>query len=236
MLLYGGGRFGIGYPTHINNEGFQRFSVAHEIGHYRLPGHTEAILDTNGKHHSHAGFMKNNSYEREADHFAAVLLMPTRLFSSAAKRAGNGLKAIKILAEHCITSLEATALRYVQTTNEPLAVIRSEGDIIDYVFMSRSLMEFSGLEWISKSTPLPNYSVTYEFNTKRDDNQNKTEVSGSSEFQEWFGGLHQQEVFEEVIYLGRYGKSLTILSEIEPQDEIEDDEQELLESWKPRFK
>lgn len=236
MLLYVGGEFGIAYPTRINNEGFIRFSVAHEIGHYRLPGHIEAIFDGKGKHISQAGFLNKNRYELEADHFAAVLLMPKKFFISAAKKAGTGMRAIKSLAEFCKTSLEATALRYVQTTSEPMAVIRSDGLVIDYVFMSSSLMDFSGLEWIQKGTPLPKYSITYEFNTKRGDNSIKPEDKGNSEFQDWFDGPHQQEILEEVIHLGQYGKSLTILSEIELQDEIEDEEQELLESWKPRFK
>lgn len=236
MLLHVNGEFGIAYPTHINNVGFQRFSVAHEIGHYRLPGHTEAIFDADGIHRSHAGFQENNKYEQEADHFAATLLMPNKLFVSAARRAGNGLKAIKSLAEKCITSLEATAIRYIQTTNQPMAVIRSDGNIIDYVIMSRSLKDFPGLEWISKETPLPRYCITYQFSGQRSEEINKLEDSGSSEFQDWFDGPHQQEVFEEVIHLGKYKKFLTILSEIEPQDDIENEEQELNDSWEARFK
>ena len=34
MLLRAGNNFAIGYATHINSEGFQRFCVAHELGHY----------------------------------------------------------------------------------------------------------------------------------------------------------------------------------------------------------
>ena len=32
MLLHVNGQFGIGYPTHIDSDGFKRFSVGHEIG------------------------------------------------------------------------------------------------------------------------------------------------------------------------------------------------------------
>jgi len=34
MLLRHGNAFGILYATHIPSEGFQRFSVGHELGHY----------------------------------------------------------------------------------------------------------------------------------------------------------------------------------------------------------
>lgn len=52
MLLHVNGAFGIGYPVHINNRGFKKFSVAHEIGHYRLLGHMDAVLDALGGHFS----------------------------------------------------------------------------------------------------------------------------------------------------------------------------------------
>ena len=33
MFIRMGEQYGIAYATHIENEGFQRFSVAHELGH-----------------------------------------------------------------------------------------------------------------------------------------------------------------------------------------------------------
>ena len=38
MLLWRGTTFGILYATHIDNAGFQRFSVSHELGHYLRAG------------------------------------------------------------------------------------------------------------------------------------------------------------------------------------------------------
>ena len=115
MLLHVGGQFGICYPTHVDSDGFKNFSVGHEIGHYRLPGHLDAVFDAGGRHISHAGFRSTDSYELEADHFAAALLMPTKLFAAAARRAGEGLKAVENLADQCNTSLESTAIRFAQT-------------------------------------------------------------------------------------------------------------------------
>src|SRR5262249_21997384 len=39
MLLRYGDDYAIAYATHIDSDGFQRFSIAHELGHYLLPGH-----------------------------------------------------------------------------------------------------------------------------------------------------------------------------------------------------
>ncbi len=44
MLIRVGNEFGIAYATHIDSEGFKRFCIAHEIGHYRVPGHIDAVL------------------------------------------------------------------------------------------------------------------------------------------------------------------------------------------------
>jgi hypothetical protein len=43
MLLRNGDDFGILYATHIKSSGFQRFSISHELGHYFLPGHIDAV-------------------------------------------------------------------------------------------------------------------------------------------------------------------------------------------------
>src|SRR5882757_567570 len=54
MLLRHGNTFGILYATHVPSEGFQRFSVSHELGHFFLDGHIDHVLPKNGTHVSHA--------------------------------------------------------------------------------------------------------------------------------------------------------------------------------------
>lgn len=237
MLLHVSGAFGIGYPTHVENEGFRRFSVAHEIGHYRLPGHFEAVLDEGGRHVSKAGFRDTtNRYEQEADQFAAALLMPSKVFAAAARRAGDGLEAIETLQGKCETSFEATAIRYAQTSREPVAVIRSESDTIDYAVMSSPLRDFQGIDWIRKGTPVPPDSVTAEFNANTAKVAQGRRAREQSCLQDWFNGPHRQEIIEEVIGLGSYGKTLTVLTGMESPDETEDDEGNLEESWAVHFR
>lgn len=236
MLLRVGDEFGICYPTYVDNEGFKNFSVAHEIGHFRLPGHPDSILDAQGRHVSHAGFRSIDRYEQEADHFAAALLMPTKLFTAAVRRAGEGLKAIETLASDCGTSLEATAIRFAQINHDPVAVIRSEGRTIDYAFMSESLKDFTDLDWIRKGTPLPVDAVTANFNADKSNIERAARAEGVSALQDWFSGPHRQDIVEEVVGLGSYGKTLTVLSGIESPDEVEDEDGDLEESWTPRFR
>lgn len=72
--------------------------------------------------------------------------MPAKLFVAAAGHAGDGLQAIETLQAKCETSLEATAIRYAQTSRDPVAVIRSGNGTIDYAVMSSPLMDFPGLD------------------------------------------------------------------------------------------
>lgn len=242
MLIHVAGQFGICFPTHVESEGFKKFSVAHEIGHYRLPGHVEAILDEHGQHVSAAGFRSSSRYELEADHFAAALLMPTRLVSPILKKAGEGLKAVETIANECETSLEAAAIRYAHLCPDPAAVVRSQGATIDYAFMSSSLRDFDGLDWIRKDSPLPSDCVTREFNLEATNISRGRRAEGDGALQDWFGGPYRQKVFEEVAGLGSYGKTLTVLTGMQPPDEIEydddenEDDEDLEESWTPRFR
>ena len=80
MLIRSGDEFAIAYATHITSKGFQHFSVAHELGHYFLEGHPNAVFDRRGIHQSRANFASDDPYEVEADFFASALLMPENLF------------------------------------------------------------------------------------------------------------------------------------------------------------
>ena len=138
MLLRHGNNFGIVYATHIPSQGFQRFSISHELGHFFLDGHLDQLLK-DGVHVSRAGFVTADPYELEADHFAAGLLMPEAPFRKAMDRYDPGLDAIEAVADLCLTSRTATAIRYAELTDAAVAVIMSTGGIIDYCFLSEAM-------------------------------------------------------------------------------------------------
>ena len=237
MLLRVGDHFGIGYATHIDNVGYQNFSLAHELGHYFLEGHVDAVLAHGNRHESRAGFRSDDPYEIEADHFAAALLMPEFLFSAAIADAGQGIAAVDHLAGRCVTSLTATAIRYAQYTDDVVAVIVSTGQRVRYCFMSKTLQEIANGNGVYKGELLPSGTPTYNFNLDLDRVALADRVTGVSELQDWMGGRYQVEMDEDVIGLGGYGQTLTILTARSAVDleELEQDE-ELVESWRPRFR
>ncbi len=239
MLIRLGDQFCIAYATHIKSPGFRRFTIAHELGHYFLEGHIDAIFEEDAVHESRAGFISSSRYELEADHFAARLLMPNALFSAALRRAGEGLAAVESLAKTCVTSLPATAIRYVECTHEPVAIVVSTGMSVDFCMMSKALRECDGIDWIRKNQALPMASETRAFNSDPNKIRRADRVEGESDFQEWFGGNLRLTVTEDVIGLGSYGKTLTVLHGIElPEDaeDIDEDEDKIIESWTPRHR
>lgn len=236
MLLRVDSEFAIAYATHIANEPFQRYSVAHELGHYFMPGHVDAVLDANGMHESRAQFVSKDRYEMEADGFAAGLLMPRHLFFPALEKAGQGLAAIEGLATLCKTSLHATAIRYAQCTRDPMAVVVSTGNQIDHCFMSESLKGLDGIDWLRKREALSRNVPTLAFNQDAENVRRAVRIEETSNLQDWFGGRRSIEISEDVIGLGAYGKTLTVLYGINlPEPEEEADEEALIESWTPRF-
>ena len=237
MLLRVGQNFGIAYATHIESEGFQRFSIAHELGHYFLAGHVDAVLANGDVHESRAGFASGDKYEMEADHFAAGLLMPKSLFVPALRKAGRGLSAVVKLAGQCVTSLPATAIRYTQCSCDPVAIVVSTGTTIDYCFMSDELREYKGLDWLRKGQGVPHGTATAKLNGDPENIRLGRRLEDVSTLSAWFGGNRDLELQEDVIGLGSYGKTLTVLYGIElPDEEEEEEERSMQESWTPKFR
>ena len=235
MLLRHGDSFGILYATHIPSEGFQRFSVAHELGHYLLDGHIDHVLPRDGIHVSHAGFVSADPYELEADYFAAGLLMPKEPFRRAIGRRDPGLAVIEAMASDCRTSLTATAIRYAELTDDAVGIIISTGQTIDYCFLSEAMKSLPQLRWLRKGSPVPKGTETARLNANSDRILMADRAEDEIDLMDWLGGTRSTMVVEEVVGLGRYGKTLTVLSSDtigqEDEDDIDDDE----DNWTPRF-
>lgn len=205
--------FGILYATHVDNAGFQRFSVAHELGHLFLPGHQEAmqqgILPP-----SRAEFSSRDRYEREADSFASNLLMPVRLFDKQMRTAGEGLEAIRALREVCCTSLTATAIRYVERTSDLVAIVLSENGIIKYANASRFFKEYPGIRFPMSGSILPSHDVR-SFCSEQHRTRHALSSEKHVEVSDWFDSVLNGELLEECVGLGGWGRTLTVISALD---------------------
>ncbi len=111
----------------------QRFTIAHEIGHYLIPNHDGKIecsnTDLQAFHSADAGL----KIEAEANNFAAELLMPESDYVSQIKRnEGIWLEEVQAFSDHYHTSFEATINRYIDICTDPVAVVFSENGVVRY--------------------------------------------------------------------------------------------------------
>ena len=235
MLLRHGDTFGILYATHIANRGFQRFSIAHELGHYFLDGHIDHVLPKDGTHTSNAGFSSADPYELEADSFAAGLLMPSHLFRRALNNQDPGLAAIEALADLCQTSLTATAIRYARLTEDAVAVVVSTGKVINFCRMSDPMKSLPEITWPKKGDLVPLRTATEKMNADPACIALLGRAETEIDILDWLGGRRSVQGTEQVMGLGSYGRTLTVLS-VDEMDEDEDEDESLIESWTPRFR
>jgi hypothetical protein len=227
-LMKVGDVFGILYSARFASEGFKRFTVAHELGHYFLRGHIETLFGAGKQfHQSESGFTSDDKYEREADSFAANLLMPKLPFKAACGKIGQGLTAVETLSGLCVTSLTATAIRYAELCGDPVAVVCSMGNRVQFAFMSKVLQDQPGLTWIRKGSGLPAGTTTANFNKDENNVRKAKRVISTSTLDTWFDGESTTELNEEVVGLGDYGRTLTVLwtDSLPEADELEESEE-----------
>lgn len=119
----------------------RRFSIAHEIGHWEQHrGQSfscrieERALDKTAR-----------SKEREADDYAASLMMPTNLFKEgiASSKAGVSLALVAELGEIFNASFPAAAIRFVELSGEPVVLVFNGAD--------------NGRWWQSRSKRVPEH-------------------------------------------------------------------------------
>lgn len=134
----------------------KRFTVAHELGHLRIPSHTELTytdVDIWGE--------KVGLAELEADEFAVELLMPEELFVQDVRSSKFCLETINNLADKYRVSRTACAKRYVSLCSEKCALILSEDGLIKWFDRSESFKHF-----IPVKEPVSEESLAYEFFSK----------------------------------------------------------------------
>jgi len=108
----------------ISTTGRKNFTGAHEIGHVILhiqTGKQSQFECTNNDIYGSQG--KNIVFEQEANQFASSLLMPKSLINKFICSSDLNWKLIQELSNKCDSSLEATARRVVEISNDMCALI-----------------------------------------------------------------------------------------------------------------
>jgi Zn-dependent peptidase ImmA (M78 family) len=190
--------------------GRKRFAIAHELGHWeRHKNVSQLHLCTDSDIQGYKG----SALELEASAFASALLMPTKLFYPRCKDAAPSLDVIKRLADEFTTTLTATAVRFVEESEESCLVIFSKDGQIDWWRKGKR----ESKTWLEPRQKIHSHSFAWDCFQ----GQSETGFMKQVPSKVWFPQVSEGaiEVFEHSIKLGRYDTVLTLLWVIENEDE-----------------
>lgn len=175
-----------------------RFSFAHELGHYFIDDHRNALMKGKSLHKSYYRFLRKNLVETEADYFASNLLMPIGRFKKCAQQNRKfDFSVIEYLSKEFGTSLSATLLRFIEVNTYPIMVVFSKNNTIERYWSSVDFPFKYFLEHSSQRLPPLTVAGDY-FN-----HGIKCEDTESVDANEWFSSysdIRGVKLYEKCIY------------------------------------
>ncbi|MBN1935448.1 MAG: ImmA/IrrE family metallo-endopeptidase [Anaerolineae bacterium] len=116
----------------------QRFSVAHELGHFEMHRHRSRVMICTSQDIDSWGRQKPDAaLEHEANEFAAALLLPERFFAPRCQDKDPSLDFVAHLANTFDVSLTATGIRYLTFCEEACALVFSQDGYIKWFYGSK---------------------------------------------------------------------------------------------------
>lgn len=132
------------------------YIIAHEIGHAQLHRHLSLFNDSDK---TLSEWYAQGPHEKEANLFAAELLMPRDLFVRKVKKKRLELPLIEEVASYFQASKTATFLRYRDLGDIPVMIIFIEDGIIKW----KSCSDDFPYKWLTIGTKLPVYTVAGDY-------------------------------------------------------------------------
>lgn len=118
------------------------FSIAHELGHYFLDNHREYLIASKQPHDSFSEFSSHKLVERQADSFAAGMLMPRDLLGAIVNK--QNIPSVKLILETTRlfeVSLTGLLSRWTQISHFPCATIATQDGVIKFGWVSEAFRE-----------------------------------------------------------------------------------------------
>lgn len=135
------GRSVITISSLTSSEQRKRFSIAHELGHLEVHSNS-GLLRLCGKDDiSYRKGVTSKDIEDEANEFAAAFLLPSRFVATRFTNNDPSLELIQEISEDFNTSLTSTALRLLDFSEEPIAVVFSQDEVIKWFQANEEFME-----------------------------------------------------------------------------------------------
>ena len=185
----------------IVGEARKRFTIAHEIGHYVLPGHGVDVsvcvteqLDVARE--------KVAQMEKEANRFASELLLPLHTVAEILGRYGFSMHTCSFVSEIFDASLTASASQCVNASESEVALVVTDGRIIKY-FQRGDRWKY----YIKQNEELSSTSLAATL-APGGPLEAKGKVAGTA----WTSRLDCPDLWEESLLMPRYNRIITLLS------------------------
>lgn len=185
-----------------------RFTFAHELGHYYIDEHRNALKK--GRVPSHPSFNKlvsKNLAEREADFFSSCLLMPSDQFRKQCLNKPLSGKLIEQLSAYFETSLSATLFRYFELDLFPMFIVCCKDAKVSWYFRSKDFKYFYPPKY---GAAVPNSSVAGEFFYAQKEYSTEEIIYPDDWFSD-FSMDKNQELFEKCYYLRSSNKVISMV-------------------------
>jgi hypothetical protein len=191
----------------------ERFTIAHEIGHFVLPGHEERsrvcseeeIETPDGEADDVEEEEKaDRLLEHEAHKFASRLLMPSPVIGRIVKRLGISIQTCELVSHLFQVSLTAAAARCVEEDesqyNGPALVVSKQG-MVKYFVKSTTFPDY-----IEIKRPIPTGSLAKQLSAR-----GARRKAGHVSAKIWTDTSLPALIWEESILLQGYNTVVTLL-------------------------
>lgn len=219
----------------IRNQGFKRFTLAHELGHYFLGDHADIIMESGESHFSRAASGSRDPIEVEADQFAVGVLMPRVHSLKIFEKSEMGLAGVEALAIKANVSLIAAALRLVSLDPYPVGLCSSLDETVIFFALSESLKDLGCKHWPRNGDRLPTGTATSAFNL---DKTKPSQLFSRSCITEWMDAP-TMSIDEQIVSQRSFeGRTLTIITGKSLTSRLDDDfdaDEALDASWLVQF-
>ena len=188
----------IGVRKTIREKERKRFTIAHEIGHYVLPGHDAENPYCDADDLVAIG-KEAEKLERAANKFAAEFLLPSEAVRRIVRRLGISFKTIRFVGKQFQVSLTASAVQCVKVTDNAVLVMSKQGIVKSF----EKGQNFSGYIEMKE---LPEGSLAAQLGGKQ------REKTGTINGSVWLGPAYgDYRMTEHSILMPNYERVLTLL-------------------------
>lgn len=214
----------------IAEQARKNFTGAHELGHLCLDSYSQSefYCSRDTIESFRPGIL---DIELRANEFAAALLMPTFIYQKLVDAHEPDWDHIKELAAMSQTSLTATAIRFVDLTDEPCVLIVSKRSTISWFHKSTEFRPYVQMEDKLVSPDTIAYAI-FQGSIPHD----CFEVVNADNWLSGRGVKPHTEILEWSLPMNSYGQVLTLLFDEEgiagwDEDEYGDEDEDV--EWEP---